>query len=288
VVGTAAYMAPEQVRGENVGPAADVYALGLVLLEAVTGHREYEGGALESAVARLHRSPRVPTHVPDPLATLIRRMTALEPAERPPASHVAAVLAPTSVPRPILVPAHGDRHRSARGRRLAPATALACLVAAALGGGMMVSGADPSPSTAAGVPAGVDSAGGAPTDSVPPTGPTEDAPQRQAAPGPIGVHPAAAPSPRRAAELMAMRLHDAGTAAGQQSEARSSTGSDRRARAPHTRPDPVGASDKVGRSEDARRSADDAGNASQKAKGKKNKKNKNERDGTNRTAGKHR
>ena len=37
VVGTAAYLAPEQVRGEIVGPPVDVYALGLVLLEALTG-----------------------------------------------------------------------------------------------------------------------------------------------------------------------------------------------------------------------------------------------------------
>ena len=43
VVGTAAYLAPEQVRGEWVGPEADVYALGLVLLEALTGRREYPG-----------------------------------------------------------------------------------------------------------------------------------------------------------------------------------------------------------------------------------------------------
>ena len=82
-VGTAAYMAPEQVRGETVGPAADVYALGLVLLEAVTGRREYEGGALESALARLHRAPQVPVRVPDPLAAAIRRIPPSSPAHVP-------------------------------------------------------------------------------------------------------------------------------------------------------------------------------------------------------------
>src|SRR3954454_9833551 len=60
IVGTAAYMAPEQVRGGSVGPPADVYALGLLLLECLVGYREFDGGVVESAVARLHRSPRVP------------------------------------------------------------------------------------------------------------------------------------------------------------------------------------------------------------------------------------
>ncbi len=64
VLGTAAYLAPEQVRGEVVGPPADVYALGLLLLEAVTGQREYPGSAVESATARLFRPPAVPDELP--------------------------------------------------------------------------------------------------------------------------------------------------------------------------------------------------------------------------------
>jgi len=43
VVGTPAYMAPEQLRGEDVGPAADIYALGLVLWEMVTGASPFAG-----------------------------------------------------------------------------------------------------------------------------------------------------------------------------------------------------------------------------------------------------
>ncbi|HXV94430.1 MAG TPA: serine/threonine-protein kinase, partial [Pseudonocardia sp.] len=92
VVGTAAYMAPEQVRGEAVGPPADVYALGLVLLEAVTGRREYDGGMVEAALARLHRSPRVPAELPEPLRSVLRRMTAIDPAARPAAAAVATAL----------------------------------------------------------------------------------------------------------------------------------------------------------------------------------------------------
>jgi eukaryotic-like serine/threonine-protein kinase len=92
VVGTAAYLAPEQVRGELVDPAADVYALGLVLLEALTGRREYPGSAIESAIARLHRRPVVPDGVPSGLDTVLTAMTQDDPRRRPSAAAVAAAL----------------------------------------------------------------------------------------------------------------------------------------------------------------------------------------------------
>ena len=92
VLGTPAFLAPEQVTGHPVGPAADVYALGLVLLEALTGYREYPGGAVESAVARLHRPPRLPEQLPAELRELLREMTDPDPASRPVAAHVAARL----------------------------------------------------------------------------------------------------------------------------------------------------------------------------------------------------
>jgi len=60
MIGTAAYLSPEQVRGHPVGHGADIYALGLVLLECLTGQREYPGQPMEAALARLHRQPHVP------------------------------------------------------------------------------------------------------------------------------------------------------------------------------------------------------------------------------------
>lgn len=83
VTGTAAYLAPEQVRGDEVGSPADVYALGLVLLECLTGRREFPGGPVESAVARLHRDPVVPPELPEDLRALLAAMTAAAPVERP-------------------------------------------------------------------------------------------------------------------------------------------------------------------------------------------------------------
>jgi serine/threonine protein kinase len=92
VMGTAAYLAPEQVRGEGVTGAADVYSLGLVLLEVATGRREFGGNATESAVARLHREPVVPASLPADLRTLLLAMTASDAARRPTAATVAARL----------------------------------------------------------------------------------------------------------------------------------------------------------------------------------------------------
>ena len=53
MLGTPAYLAPEQVAGEPVGPPADVYSLGLVLAEALSGRRVFVGTAVETAAARL-------------------------------------------------------------------------------------------------------------------------------------------------------------------------------------------------------------------------------------------
>jgi len=92
VIGTASYLSPEQVRGQPVGPASDVYALGLVLLECITARREYPGNALEAAVARLHRPPDVPTDLPPALQGLLIAMTRDEPAERPTTEQVVAEL----------------------------------------------------------------------------------------------------------------------------------------------------------------------------------------------------
>ena len=92
LVGTAAYLSPEQVRGGEFGPAADVYSFGLVLLECLTGRREYPGGDVESAVARLHRPPAVPDDLPADLVRLLSLMTSLSARRRPTAQDCARVL----------------------------------------------------------------------------------------------------------------------------------------------------------------------------------------------------
>lgn len=81
--GTAAYLSPEQARGAEVGPASDVYSLGLVLLQCFTRRREFPGSLVESAIARLSRDPVVPEPLPERWKHLLRAMTAQDPAERP-------------------------------------------------------------------------------------------------------------------------------------------------------------------------------------------------------------
>ncbi|WP_323792062.1 serine/threonine-protein kinase, partial [Nocardioides sp.] len=88
-IGTAAYLSPEQVRGEKVTGAGDVYALGLVLREALTAVRAYPGSPIESAVARLSVAPLIPTSLPTGWPSLIAAMTDMDPTERPSAVDVA-------------------------------------------------------------------------------------------------------------------------------------------------------------------------------------------------------
>jgi serine/threonine protein kinase len=89
VIGTAPYLAPEQVKGQGVGTPADVYALGLVVLECLTGTRCYPGTWTEAALARLHRPPDIPEDLPAWLREVLAAMTALDPSRRPSAEAAA-------------------------------------------------------------------------------------------------------------------------------------------------------------------------------------------------------
>jgi len=59
--GTPAYMAPEQLRGHKATVASDLYSLGIVLFEMVTGRRPFDGDSpLEIALRRLHEAAPSP------------------------------------------------------------------------------------------------------------------------------------------------------------------------------------------------------------------------------------
>ena len=92
VIGTATYLSPEQAEGATVGTASDVYSLGLVLLESLTGQRAFPGTAIEAVLARLARDPEIPDTLADPWRGLLTAMTARRPEDRPDAASVAATL----------------------------------------------------------------------------------------------------------------------------------------------------------------------------------------------------
>lgn len=91
VLGTLTYMAPEQLRDLDPGFPVDIFALGLVLLEALTGEPGYPSLASgrAAAIARLAEPPRISETVPTEWRDLLTRMTRLEPEERPTATEVA-------------------------------------------------------------------------------------------------------------------------------------------------------------------------------------------------------
>lgn len=111
--GTAAYLSPEQARGGDVGPASDVYSLGLVLLQCFTRRREFPGSLVESAVARLSRDPVVPEPLPEHWKALLRAMTAQDPDDRPAGAELVTllrdvVIADTAVADRVVDPTGGS------------------------------------------------------------------------------------------------------------------------------------------------------------------------------------
>ncbi|MBO3083799.1 serine/threonine-protein kinase [Cellulomonas fengjieae] len=90
--GTAGYQSPEQALGEPAGPATDIYSLGLVLLECLTGERAYPGDPLSSSLARLLDPVVVPAQFGRDWSRLLLAMTAPDAAARPGPAAVAAEL----------------------------------------------------------------------------------------------------------------------------------------------------------------------------------------------------
>ncbi|HZZ95924.1 MAG TPA: serine/threonine-protein kinase [Jatrophihabitantaceae bacterium] len=93
VVGTANYLSPEQLRGEQSTPASDVYALGLVLLESLTGTPAFPGVGIAAALVRLTRAPEIPMRWGRDWHAVLTRALVDDPGVRPSAAELAMRLA---------------------------------------------------------------------------------------------------------------------------------------------------------------------------------------------------
>ncbi|MEZ5247457.1 MAG: PASTA domain-containing protein [Acidimicrobiales bacterium] len=133
MVGTARYAAPEQARGERVGPPADVYALALLVNEAVSGELPFAADTTIATLMARAEKPFEPSAELGPLAATLRRAGVLDPAERPTAGEFVRgfMEAAEDLPRPSMLPlvgpvideAGGDRTRLvAHGSSAAPST----------------------------------------------------------------------------------------------------------------------------------------------------------------------
>ena len=91
-IGTANYLSPEQAQGAAVDPRTDIYSLGLVLLECLTGEKAFPGPIVEAAVARLLRDPEIPEWVGPEWTEILRAMTSRMVDARPEAHEVAVAL----------------------------------------------------------------------------------------------------------------------------------------------------------------------------------------------------
>lgn len=109
VVGTIAYMAPEQGAGAEPSPPADWYAVGAVLYECLTGRLPFRGPPLSVLVEKQSAQPtpvqRVAPGIPDDLASLCMDLLAPRPSRRPEASEVLARLGLTATARRMMLAA---------------------------------------------------------------------------------------------------------------------------------------------------------------------------------------
>jgi len=138
IAGTLAYVAPEQIRGDDLGPAADVYSLAVLAYQILLGEAPFSAGS-DLDLLRLHERAAPPPperlwpEIPGELAATLLAMLAKDPARRPPVTEVrrvlqaaraqlAALAAPAPAPAPapsvalVLAPA-GPHTRGGSGAR---------------------------------------------------------------------------------------------------------------------------------------------------------------------------
>ncbi|WP_431925984.1 serine/threonine-protein kinase [Nonomuraea jabiensis] len=117
IVGTPAYMAPEQLAGEGIGPAVDVFAWASVMVFAATGTPPFGEDSLPAVINRiLHNEPQV-GDLPRPLRTIVLACLAKDPAHRPTMRDVLLWLLGGQAPGPAAGPGGGSGVSTVPARR---------------------------------------------------------------------------------------------------------------------------------------------------------------------------
>jgi len=198
LLGTAAYMAPEQLEGDEAGPASDIYSLAAVAFEAFTGRKARPGRSPLEVAHRIATEPPpdVRDHwprAPKALAAALKDGMARDPEARPRsagalADRIQAATAPPATGGPLPLPSprrRGPRRTAGRGAASFAAAALAA-VALAVGAVALLTGGDDSSKRASGSGGGAKqekrSAGKSskqPAAPATPTAPVREAPAPQ-------------------------------------------------------------------------------------------------------------
>ncbi|GAB1641927.1 protein kinase domain-containing protein [Krasilnikovia sp. MM14-A1259] len=197
VVGTPHYMAPESFQGVPAGPAADVYALGVLIYEMLAGHPPYEGDSVPELMQQhLEGRPERLPGMPDPLWDVIRSCLRPNPRRRPAAAALAARLGAlgTAAPAPsralpaAATPASGAAASLPAPGALTPRPAAAATSATGAVGHMSASGSvAPTPAVAATLTGPAYAIGAATAVSAGPASANGGVPAPPAAPAPAGA-----------------------------------------------------------------------------------------------------
>ena len=142
LIGTPAYLAPEQVTGGHATPSTDLYALGIVAFQCLTGRPPFNGPPLAVALAHQEKPlPPLPPSVPEEVAALVADLTTKDPWTRPAGAGVVAqraeelrtALTATATRRQ-------GKHNGRSGRQPVYAASAAAAVAAIAATGWMLTG----------------------------------------------------------------------------------------------------------------------------------------------------
>jgi serine/threonine-protein kinase len=118
LLGTAAYMSPEQAKGRPADKRSDIWAFGCVLYEMLTGRRAFEGDGVSDTLAAVIRAEpdwgRLPPDTSDPIRLVIRRCLEKDPRQRIPDAVIAAFL----IEEEATFAPSGSQHPASIGQRV--------------------------------------------------------------------------------------------------------------------------------------------------------------------------